>query len=85
MEKFGANVRQMFEQMDTPYRDAAQIEKKNRDDNLMDDTVKSELIDTSNLMDKFFDKKQIEENWHMSTQWELEQEIYADPEQAEVV
>ena len=62
----------MFEQMDTPYRDEKQVEKKNRDDALIEDTVKNQIVNDPNLMKAFSDKQSIEDNWHMSKAWELE-------------
>lgn len=62
----------MFEQMDTPYRDEKQVEKKNRDDALIEDTVKNQIVNDPNLMKAFTDKQSIEDNWHMSKAWELE-------------
>lgn len=44
------NVRKMFEQMDTPYRDEKMVEKENRDEEILDDSVKSEVVHEQNLM-----------------------------------
>jgi len=48
------------------------MEKKGREDELMDDTVKSEMVDGTNLMDEFVREKNELENPQMNLQFELE-------------
>ena len=48
------------------------MEKKGREDELMDYTVKSEMVDGTNLMDEFVREKNELENPQMNLQFELE-------------
>ena len=48
------------------------FEKKTREDELMNDTIKSEMVDGQNLMAEFVREKNELENPQMNLQFELE-------------
>lgn len=69
MDKIHRNVNKMFETMDTPLRENYEKMTKNRDKDVIKNSVQSELVDDVNLMDEFQDRKANAENWHLSKQW----------------
>ena len=75
----------MFQQMQTPMLDNQQRMKQNQTNQIVEETVNNELVETSDLMNKFLERKDKFENMDFYRQFELEQEIFANPQQSECV
>ena len=80
------NIRDMFENMAHPDHETMQNRKETKEQQVVDETIKSTLHDDPELFDEYTKLKDVHiDNTLMHDQWQVEQEIFKDPEQASTI